>query len=97
VPGPDRDQRRDPVAAPLGGVVERTGLALVRRGELILPAEGSEAEVTLAEQDARHEIHVHLPVVIEVVGERDALAVERVADNALRRVRMALESRPVGG
>jgi hypothetical protein len=97
VPGPDRDPRRDPAAAPLGGMVERTGLALVRRGELVLPAEGSEAEVALAEQDARHEIHVHLPVVIEVVGETDALAAERAADNALRRVRLALESRPVGG
>lgn len=60
-------------ARPRGGRVRRTGIALVRRGEMVVPFEGSEAELALAEQDARHDIHVHLPVVVEVVGAPQAM------------------------
>jgi hypothetical protein len=86
-PGPDAGAR------PLGGRVERTGIALVRKGELVVPYEGSEAEIVLAEQDARHEIHVHLPVVVEVRGRDDDAVVAAAAEEALRQLRVALEQR----
>ena len=88
--GPDGDAR------PLGGVVRRTGLAVVRRGELVVPAEGSEAEIALAHADSRQDIEVHLPIVVEVVGEPDPRLVEQAADLALRRLRLALDARDAG-
>ncbi|MFF0792248.1 hypothetical protein [Streptomyces spiralis] len=79
-------------ARPRGGRVRRTGIALVRRGEMVVPFEGSEAELALAEQDSRHDIHVHLPVVVEVVGAPAARVVREAVDEALRRVRQAMDA-----
>ncbi len=79
-------------ARPWASRVRRGGLVAVRRGELVMPAEGSEAELVLAEQDARLDIHVHLPVTVEVVGAPDARAVQEAVDEALRRVRHALHA-----
>ncbi|MGW0409756.1 hypothetical protein ACWDZX_00305 [Streptomyces collinus] len=77
---------------PQGGQVRRTGIALVRQNEIVVPFEGSTAELALAEQDGRHDIHVHLPVTVEVVGAVDSLTVRRAVDDALRRVRHALDA-----
>lgn len=46
--------------------VERTGLAVVHEGELVLPAAGSEAEAEIVAEDARSVIHYYFPVEIEV-------------------------------
>jgi hypothetical protein len=43
--------------------VRRTGIALVHQGELVLPADGSEAE---AKALRRQDVHYHFPVEIEV-------------------------------
>jgi len=80
---------------PRGGLVLQTGIALVHQGEMVVPASGSEAEIALAEQDARNEIHVHLPVVVEVHGsDQHARAMEQTIDEAMRRLRRAIESQP---
>ncbi|MCX5052105.1 MULTISPECIES: hypothetical protein [unclassified Streptomyces] len=79
-------------AEPWGGRVRQTGTALVRRDELVVPLEGSQAELALAEQDGRHDIHVHLPVTVEVVGALDSLAIRDAVDDALRRVRHAMDA-----
>ncbi|KOU61518.1 hypothetical protein ADK57_27595 [Streptomyces sp. MMG1533] len=82
---------------PQGGHVLQTGIALVRRDEMVVPLEGSEAELALAEQDARQDIHIHLPVTVEVVGAVDSLAVRTAVDDALRRVRHAMDAHTVQG
>ena len=82
-------------ARPHGGLVRQTGIALVHEGEMVVPASGSEAEIVLAEQDARNEIHVHLPVVVEVHGtDGHARAMEQTIDETLRRLRRAIEAQP---
>ncbi|MFJ8675620.1 hypothetical protein [Streptomyces sp. NPDC093589] len=82
---------------PRGGQVLQTGIALVRRDEIVVPLEGSEAELVLAEQDTRQDIHVHLPVTVEVIGAVDSLAVRTVVDDALRRVRHAMDAHTMQG
>ncbi|MFG3497641.1 hypothetical protein [Streptomyces sp. NPDC047928] len=79
-------------ARPRAARVRRGGIAVVRRGERVVPAEGSEAELVLAEQDARQDIHVHLPVTVEVVGAPHSRVVQAAVDEALRRVRHALHA-----
>jgi hypothetical protein len=48
--------------------VVRTGLALVHENEVVYPAVGSEAQASVAVDDASNQIHIHFPVIIEVVG-----------------------------
>jgi len=78
-----------------GGVVTETGIALVEQGEMIVPSPGSRAAVELARSDAGTEVHIHLPVVVEVVGRRDDLELSRLADETLRRLRLAIEAQPM--
>ena len=80
-----------------GGVVRRSGIALVHEGEVILAAPGSEAEVERAEQDARMTIVYRLPVEIEVIGRLEPAVREDIIQEALRRLRRAIQARPVGG
>ena len=70
--------------------VERTGIALVHAGELILPAAGSEAEAELVADDDRMAVHYHFPVEIEVRGG-GAIDEERIVDLALARLAQSLE------
>jgi len=76
-PGSDR--------APGAARVERTGIALVHAGELVLPEAGSEAELAPAGADPRAVVEYHFPVVIEVREARapDAEAVARRAARML--------------
>ena len=65
--------------------VERSGVALVHEGELVLPAPGAEALLgPLGGADSGPaEVHYWVPVQIEVVGLDDAVAggiVTRVFD-----------------
>lgn len=80
-----------------GAVVTDTGIALVHEGEFIYAAAGSEAEVAVAEMDARLSVNIHLPVIIEVVGQWNDADLERTVDETLRRLRRAVEAhREVG-
>jgi hypothetical protein len=82
---------------PRGGMVTETGIALVEQGEMVVPAGGSAAEVELAHAESGAEVHIHLPVVVEVVGRNDDRELERIADETLRRLRMAIEAQPTAG
>ncbi|MCM2424865.1 hypothetical protein [Streptomyces sp. RKAG337] len=82
---------------PLGGWVRRSGIALVRRDEMVVPFEGSEAEIVLAEQDSRRDIHVHLPVTVEIAGGPDPREMHAAVDEALRRVRHAMDAHSASG
>lgn len=79
-----------------GGVVTETGIALVHEGEYIYPAAGSEAAIALAESDLHTAINFHLPVIIEVIGDRDDTTMERTIDETLRRLRLAVEAQRQG-
>ncbi|TMV00049.1 hypothetical protein [Streptomyces sp. DASNCL29] len=79
-------------ARPQGSRVLRTGIALGQRGEVVVPFEGSEAELALAEEDTHHDIHIHLPVTVEVVGATDSRVVHEAVEDALRRVRQAMDA-----
>ncbi len=66
--------------------VERTGLALVHEGELVVPAPGAEAQLAppdFAVGGGSAEVHYWFPVQIEVVGLDEQTAggvVQRVFD-----------------
>ena len=72
--------------------VSRTGLAVVHRGELVLPAAGSEAQAERVGEDARAVIHYHFPVIIEVRGAPEARSPEDVVAEALDRAAQGLEN-----
>lgn len=80
-----------------GGLVTETGVALVEQGEMVVSTRGSRAQVELARTDAGTEVHIHLPVVVEVVGRADDLEMERTIDETLRRLRLAIEAQPLEG
>ncbi len=72
--------------------VERTGIALVHEGELILPAAGSEAQARQVAEDAQSVIHYHFPVEIEVRAGSEPVDVEEIVQTTLRRLTQGLES-----
>lgn len=72
--------------------VLRTGIALVHQGELILPADGSEAEAERVIGDARATIHYYFPVEIEVRAAPDPPDSEAIIQEALRRLARSLGS-----
>ncbi|WP_125130393.1 hypothetical protein [Microbacterium sp. 10M-3C3] len=91
---PDALARDDAAARPLGGRVERTGLGLVRRGEVVVPAGDGGADIrpTPAQGAA---LTLEFAVTIEVGPSTDEIA-EAAADVALRRLREALSARALG-
>jgi len=61
-----------------GGRVDETGIALVHKGEYIVPALGSEAEIEPVEMTSQGVINYYFPVEIVIVGslpeeEREAI------------------------
>jgi len=50
--------------------VTRTGIALVHEGELVFPADASEAEAEYV-ADERYTVHYHFPVEIEIRGRAE--------------------------
>ena len=66
--------------------VTRTGLGIVRQGELVLPAAGDEAQAERVADDDRAVVHYHFPVEVEVVGVGAAVDEERLVDLALGRL-----------
>jgi len=78
-----------------GGRVTKTGLAVVHRGEYLVPADGSEAEVTHEPPEAASGpvIHYHFPIEVEVVGTLGEQHLRRVARHVYEELGTALRSR----
>jgi hypothetical protein len=70
--------------------VARTGLALVHKGELILPAARSEATGEQALADSRAVVRYRFPVEVEVRAAAGEVDADAIADLALRRLTRAL-------
>ncbi len=84
-------------ASELGGVsraarVKETSIALVHRGELILPAAGSEAQAERVADDSRSIIHYHFPVEIEVKAAPEAVHPDAIVERTLRRLARGIKS-----
>ena len=76
-----------------GGLVERTGVALVHEGEYILPAPGSEAVLSPASEGlAGQVINYYFPIEVEVVGALSTEQVQRVAAFVYAELRTELDS-----
>ncbi|KLL09605.1 MULTISPECIES: hypothetical protein [Protofrankia] len=92
---PDALARDDADADPLGGRVERTGIALVRRGETVT-AEGDGAAVVRPGQGAAPPgVVLEIPVTVEIGPSVEEIT-EAAAELALRRLREALAARALG-
>lgn len=66
-----------------GTRVTKTGIALVHEGELILPAEGSEAEGELVVDDSRTVVQYFFPVEVEVRTFAADVDVDALTDRIL--------------
>ena len=90
----------DPLAAgesPVPALVQRTGIALVHEGELVLPAEGSEAGARQVIDDSRATVQYYFPVEVEVresggLGGAGGIDADMLIDMALRRLAEHLEN-----
>jgi hypothetical protein len=69
--------------------VRRTGIALVHEGELILPADGSEAEGRALRGET---VHYHFPVEIEVCETRAPLDADELVARVLGELARGLRS-----
>lgn len=94
---PDADAlaRDDAAARPLGATVEQTGIALVRRGERVVPGPDSQARLRTTEPAAEPVATIEIPITI-TVGPSAEQITEAAADLALLRLREALAARTVG-
>lgn len=89
----DADEEIVPVPAfATGGRVDRTGIALVHRGETIVPERGSEALIS-AEPIGGPVINYYFPVQVEVVGSLPDAEVQRVAGYIFAELDRELASR----
>ncbi|HEX5543352.1 MAG TPA: hypothetical protein VFX60_17660 [Micromonospora sp.] len=89
---PDALARDDAAAAPLGGRVERTGIALVRRGETVIAEGDGEAVVRSGPGAGPPGIVLEIPVTVEI-GPTIEEITDAAAELALRRLREALAAR----
>jgi hypothetical protein len=85
----DSDQHRlaSVRAFEAGGLVAKTGIALVHEGEYILPAPGSEARITTETSAGEHTIHYYFPVEIEVIGTLGRDQLQQIAEHIYRELR----------
>ncbi len=81
---------------PSGGTdavrVDRTGIALVHEGEVVLPAAGSEAAAGRVAEDARTTIAYYFPVEVEVRATGSDVDAESIASLALTKLAAFLEN-----
>jgi hypothetical protein len=70
-----------PAAAP--ALVTEGGVALVERGEVVLPAAGSEAQAEQVLDDARATVQYYFPVEVEVRAAPEAVAAQEIVDMTL--------------
>lgn len=71
--------------------VLKTGIALVHRNEVVMPAPGSEAEAEVVMDDARAQLEYHFPVEIEVRGGQQSVDPDALADLVLRKLAARLD------
>lgn len=71
--------------------IERTGLALVHEGELVLPAAGSEAVTTVVAHDRQLIVNYFFPVEIEVRGAAEQLDPDEIVARAMRGIAQGVE------
>ena len=76
--------------------VTRTGIALVHRGELILPASGSEAEGEQVADDAQANIVYRFPIHIEIRNAGQPVDTEAIINEALNRLAQSADSATIG-
>ena len=76
-----------------GGRVERTGIALVHEGEYIMPAPGSEAQISRAGPSDELVINYYFPVEIEVIGTLTDEQIRRVSTYVFDELTRELASR----
>jgi hypothetical protein len=69
-------------------VVERTGLALLHQGELVVPAAGSEALLSILDGDGTLVLEFPVEVEVKVVQAYDP---DHLADTTLTRLLRALD------
>jgi hypothetical protein len=72
--------------------VERTGIALVHEGELIVPAAGSEAFLEQVTADQATVVQYHVPVEIEVRAAGEPVDPDDVVAMALDSLTAGLEA-----
>lgn len=72
--------------------VDRTGIALVHEGELVLPAAGNEAAATLIAHDDRLLVNYYFPVEIEVRGNGAPIDIDEIVARAINGVVSGVES-----
>jgi len=76
-----------------GGRVERTGIVLVHEGEYIMPAPGSEAQITTDDQANGVVINYYFPVEIEVIGALSDEQIRSVTEYVFDELSRELDSR----
>jgi hypothetical protein len=86
--------RDDRAASPLGGRVERTGLGVVRRGEIVVAA-GDSGALVGAPAAPPSRVTLEFAVTVEVGPSAEEVG-EQAAVIALRRLREALAARATG-
>jgi hypothetical protein len=70
--------------------VERTGLAMVRRGEWIVPAPSGRAELSSSVESGERPVEVVFPVEIEVSAPAPEIDLDQLAELVLRRLTRGL-------
>jgi hypothetical protein len=91
---PDALARDDAAADPLGGRVERTGIALVRRGETVFVEGDGAAVVGSGPGAAPTGVVLEIPVTVQI-GPTVEEITQAAAELALRRLREAFAARAV--
>jgi hypothetical protein len=75
-----------------GGLVQRTGIALVHEGEYITPAPGSEAAITTADVSRGGPvINYYFPVEVVVIGTPEPEQMRSLADFIYEELQTAFE------
>ncbi len=94
-PDPEALARDDASARPVGGLVERTGLGLLRRGETVVADPDSAARLADQALAAEPAVTIEIPVTVEVGLSAEQIT-EAAAELALRRLREAMQARTAG-
>src|SRR5215470_17676454 len=89
---PDAMARDDAAAMPAGGRVERTGLTVLRRGEVVVSEGDSAAVIRDTAPAAAPALVLEIPVTVEI-GPTVEEITDAAAELALRRLREALAAR----
>ncbi len=92
---PDALARDDAAADPVGGRVDRTGIALVRRGETVVPDGDSHAVVGSGLAATSEGLVLEIPVTVEIGPSVEEIT-EAAAQRALRQLREAFAARAIG-